>query len=52
MTTYKRLPSSVLPNHYDVKISIDLIKLTFVGETTIAVDVSSYYLARKTTTFG
>jgi len=37
--SFSRLPASVVPNHYLIKLKPDLVKLTFQGEVTITVEV-------------
>ena len=38
-----RLPRSVVPTHYDIKITPDLKNFTFDGEITISVRVRQFY---------
>lgn len=47
---FERLPSSVIPSHYVLKLKPDLIKCRFEGEVTVDLEVSPFVLPLASTT--
>ena len=42
--TFERLPKSVVPIHYEIRIKPDLVKLLFEGDETISIKVFNFNL--------